>query len=217
MKYSKQFSHKNEFFRKRNILSDNAAIAFVVEEAALVLLIIIQIYKMFGIEYIAKTGIILIPEFAIQNVLWLLSTILFLLIGYLVIAPRDEKVSLIHKNFTNVLIALTQYKVANVNREKSVFVFVEVAYAVILAIAIFIYLDPDINLVPAPWNYVGFAIFLGLGLLLFSHTKEFRQMVYGPTPIQKKIHLGKHEVRRFTSKKTGSIRIADSGHYRRRR
>ncbi len=216
MKYSKQFSHKSEFFSRKNILSDNQAILFVVGEALLLLLAAVQIYRIFGLEYIAKIGFNLFPEIALPNLLWLFGAIIFFLIGYFVIAPRDEKVALIHKNFTNVLIALTQYKVEKASRQKTIFVFVEVAYAVILAIAIFIYLDPEINLVPYPWNYIGFVIFLGLGLLLFSHTKDFRQMVYGLTPIQKRIHHGKSKTRRFTNSRTGSIRIASEKHYRKR-
>ncbi|VVB75074.1 Uncharacterised protein [uncultured archaeon] len=214
MKYSKQFSHKSEFFRRRSILSDNAAIVFVLEEAMLVLLAAVQLYNIFRIEHIAKAGFTFLLDVSIQNFLWLFSTIIFFLIGYFTIALRDEKVGLIHKNFTNVLIALTQYKVKNASRQKTVFVFVETAYAVILAVAIFIYLDPDINLVPYPWNYIGFAVFLGLGLLLFSHTKDFRQLIYGLTPMQKRIHQGKHETRRFTNSRTGSIRVAHEKHYR---
>jgi len=217
MKYSKQFSHKGEFFRRRNILSDNAAIVFVLEEAMLVLLAAVQLYNIFRIEHIAKIGFTLFPEVSIQNFLWLFSTVIFFLIGYFIVTLRDEKVGLIHKNFTNVLIALTQYKVEKASRQKTVFVFVEVAYAVILAIAIFIYLDPEINLVPAPWNYIGFVVFLGLGLLLFSHTKDYRQLIYGATPLQKRIHQGKNETRRFTNLRTGSIRVAHEKHYRRRR
>jgi len=155
--------------------------------------------------------------FGVQNLLWLLGTIAFFLIGYVVIVCRDETVSAVHRNFSRVLFGTTKEKIFNTNKETVIFVFGEIAFATILALSIFLYLDPEINLAPFPMNYVSFAFFLGISLLLFSHTKQFRTLVYGPTPLQKRIHEGEHEIKRFTNPKTGSIRIASKKHYSKNR
>jgi len=94
------------------------------------------------------------------------------------------------------------------------FVIAEIIFAFLIALSIYLYLDPEVNLISFPFNYIAFAFLLGVGLLLFSHTKEFRNIIYGPTLVQQKLHLGKHEIKRFTNPKTGSIRVAPKNHYK---
>ncbi|MFA5125990.1 MAG: hypothetical protein WC462_03225 [archaeon] len=198
-------------------MSVNQAIFFIFEEAILLLLMVIQLYKILGVEFVDKTILFFQFPFGVQNILWLFSTIAFFLIGYVVIAVRDETVSNIHRNFSKVFFGAAKQKVSNLNKEVIIFVFGEIVFATVIAISIFLYLDPEINIVPFPMNIISFAFFLGISLLLFSHTKQFRGLVYGPTPLQKKIHEGKHEVKRFTNPKTGSIRIVPKKNYSKNR
>ncbi len=51
---------------------------------------------------------------------------------------------------------------------------VELILAVILAGAIAIYLDPELNVVPFPWNIVAFGIILGVAAYLYGFTRPFR-------------------------------------------
>ncbi len=217
MSFSKTYPHEIKFLAPRKILTPTQAFLFILEEATLVLLIVLQIYQFIGINFVGPNVVIDPQPILFQNVVWFVGTILFLTLGYVVIAMRDLTVMNIHTNFSGLVFNTTKRKVKDANKETVIFFIAEAAYAIVFAIAIFIYLDPDINLLPATtppmFNYIGFAIIAGFGLFLFSKSKEFRMAVYGPTPIQKRLHHGNIEIRRFTNKKTGSIRIAPKRHY----
>ncbi len=217
MSFSKTYPHELKFLEARKILSPTQAFLFIIEEAILVLLIVLQIYQFIGINFIGERVMIDPQPIMFQNIVWFVGTILFLTLGYVVIAMRDVTVIEIHKNFSGLVFNTAKGKVKNASKETAIFFIAEAAYAIVFAVAIFIYLDPDINVLPAStpplFNYIGFAIVAGFGLFLFSKSKEFRMAVYGPTPVQKRIHHGRVETRRFTNKKTGTIRIAPKKHY----
>jgi hypothetical protein len=217
MSFSKTYPHELKFLAPRKILSPAQAFLFILEEAALVLLIVLQIYQFIGIDFAGANVIINPQPILFQNIVWFVGTILFLTLGYVVIAMRDTTVMNIHTNFSGLVFNTTKHKVKEANKETIIFFLAEASYAIVFAIAIFVYLDPDINLLPATtppmFNYIGFAIIAGFGLFLFSKSKEFRMAIYGPTPVQKRIHHGSIETRRFTNKKTGTIRIAPKKHY----
>lgn len=51
---------------------------------------------------------------------------------------------------------------------------VELLLSVGLAASIAIYLDPEINVVPFPWNIVAFLLMLGIGVGLHLQTRPYR-------------------------------------------
>ncbi|MDP2666861.1 MAG: hypothetical protein Q8P05_05180 [Candidatus Diapherotrites archaeon] len=51
---------------------------------------------------------------------------------------------------------------------------VEILLAVGLAASMAIYLDPDINVVPFPWNIIAFLIMLSIGIWLHTYTRPYR-------------------------------------------
>ncbi len=51
---------------------------------------------------------------------------------------------------------------------------VEVLLAVSIAVSIALYLDPDVNVLPSPWNYAAFVILAGVALLIYRRTRPFR-------------------------------------------
>jgi hypothetical protein len=217
MSFSKTYPHELKFLLPRKILTPMQAFLFIIEEAALVFLIVLQIYQFIGIDFVGTNVVINPQPILFQNIVWFVGTILFLTLGYVVIAMRDTTVRDIHTNFSKLVFNTTKHKVKDASKETVIFFIAEATYAIVFAIAIFVYLDPDINLLPATtppmFNYIGFAIIAGFGLFLFSKSKEFRTAVYGLTPVQKRIHHGNIETRRFTNKKTGSIRITPKKHY----
>ncbi|MFA6065344.1 MAG: hypothetical protein WC746_05870 [archaeon] len=216
MRFSKNYSKEKYFSNPKRILSENLASFFVFEESILLILIVIQAYKLLGIGFVNGTIQLFTTPLLLQNELWFIGSILFFTIGYVVVALRDESVQIIHKNLFKVLFLAAKAKAQNTTKEQLVFVLGEVLFASILAISIFLYLDPEINIVPAPYNYIAFAFFLGLCLLLFSHTKQYRMFVYGPTPIQKRLYHGKHELKRISNSRTGSIRVVPKKRYDRK-
>jgi len=114
-----------------------------------------------------------------------------------------------HKDFSKIVLGTGKEKVFGMEREVVVLLFTEFIFAIMLAVAIYIYLDPEVNIVPWPWNYITFFIVLIFGLYFFSKTKPFREAVYGESRL-KKISPAKRlfPTRRITNKKTGSIRVA---------
>lgn len=54
---------------------------------------------------------------------------------------------------------------------------VEILLAVGIAISIGLYLDPDVNVVPAPWNYVAFVILVITAALIHRRTRPYRVSV----------------------------------------
>lgn len=208
MRFSKNFKHENYFSQKNN-LSPRAAIFFVLEESLLLFLIALQLYAFLGIEFSKGKVLLFQTEPLLQNYLWLIGSIAFFLIGYFIIAVRDKYVWLIHHNFSRLLFGTIKLKITMTDLKTFIFVFTELVFSVLIALSIFIYLDPEVNLVPYPYNYISFAFLLGIAYILFSHSKEFRKKVYGPTPLQKRLNLGNHEVKRVTHHKSGYLRFKE--------
>jgi len=212
MRFSKSYKEKENFFESRKILSDSQVQFFILEEALLLFLIIIQIQRIWSFEVI-NNSLLFSSKVLAPNIYWLIGSIGFFVIGYVVIACRDSTVQLIHKNLFKVLFIEAEDRILNANKKITLFIIAEIIFAFLIATSIYLYLDPEVNVIPFPLNYIGFAFLLGIGLLLFSHTKQFREIVYGPTLVQRKLHLGRHETKRFTNPKTGSIRVVPKNHY----
>lgn len=51
---------------------------------------------------------------------------------------------------------------------------VEIILAIVLAGSIAIYLDPEINVVPFPWNIVAFVVVFVVAAYLYGFTRPFR-------------------------------------------
>ena len=208
MRFSKNFKKEN-FFTQKNILSQRTALFFVIEESFLLFLIAIQLSIFLGIKVVNGSILFFQNIFHTQNYIWFLGSIFFFMIGYLVIALRDRNVWLIHHNFSRLLFGTIKLKIEMTDLRVFIFVFTELVFAVLIALSIFIYADPDVNLVPYPYNYISFILLITLSIGLFSHSKNFRNMVYGPTPIQKRLNLGPHKIKRITNLRTGSIRFKE--------
>jgi hypothetical protein len=195
--------------RKGIFSTEKKAMVFVYEELFILLLVVIQLYKVLSIK-ITNDGInFFTGPVLIQNYLWFFAAILVLIVAYFGIARKDKLVMKLHANFSKIIFGAGKEKVFGVDKEVGVLLFVEFLFAVMLAVAIYVYLDPTVDIVPWPWNYITFFIVLIVGLYFFSKTKSFRETVYGESRL-KKISPAKRlfPTRRITNKKTGSIRIA---------
>jgi len=221
MSESSFLAYKKNFFQMRSILSERQALFFAIEEAVMVFLIVFQIYRFLSIEVVNSQVLFFTKPIFPQSILLFLLSIIIFLVGYVIIAMRDERVWLIHKNFSRIVFGTAKLKIQFTTKRKTLFFFAELVYSLVFALSVFVYLDPDINILPVTTpkivNYIGFTIMLGIGILLFSHTKDFRTLVYGSTPVQKRLHFGRHDLKRTTNKKTGSIRIAARNNYHKKR
>jgi len=181
---------------------------FVYQEIFILFLLVIQLYKIFGMQLTEKGMAIFAVPVLPQNYLWFIATMLTILILYFGIAKKDKMVMKIHQDFSKIVLGTGKEKIFGMEREVVVLLFVEFIFAIMLAVAIYIYLDPEVDIVPWPWNYITFFIVLIVGLYFFSKTKPFRETVYGESRL-KKISPAKRlfPTRRITNKKSGSVRI----------
>jgi hypothetical protein len=194
--------------------NDKRAFFFVIEEFFLVLLIILQLYFIFGIERQGFNLVFFTKPIYFQNILWLVASIVFFVVLYFSIAMHDKKVIKVHKEFSKLLFGTAKQKVFGIKKEVIILMFLEFIFAILIALAIYFYLDPEIsfpilNRVEWPFNLIAFIAFVGFGLYLFSTTKPFRESVYEPSFVSRKIAPVKRlfPTRRITNKKTGSIRV----------
>jgi len=188
---------------------------FVLEEVFLIALIMFLLYKILAIQFL-EGQVLLFSEIApVQNVLWFWGMLIFFLAIYFGIARRDALVMRIHKELFSVIFFESKQKLFAANRQVYGLYIAELVFVIILAMSIYLYLDPEINIVPFPFNFIGFFAFLLLSAYQFSQTKQFRQQMYGPNLITTFLFPKEslHETRRITNKKTGSIRVASKSHY----
>jgi hypothetical protein len=185
------------------------ALAFVCGELILLFLIIIQTYLLLGIKITNKTFTYFNSPINIYQILLFILSILFLLALYFLIALKDKNVMFFHENFSKVVLGTGKDKITGLDREVLSLLFLETIFAIIVAVSIYIYIDPEVNVVPWPYNYLTFiAIFL-FGFYIFSNTRPFREAVYGPGIVQKRILPAKRlfPTKRITTK-SGLIKIS---------
>ena len=188
---------------------------FIMEEFVLASLLVYLAYKVLGAQH-TEYGIEFFAEAVpFQNVIWFWALLAFFLIIYFGIARRDEMISKIHREFSGALWTALKGKFTEARRQNVALVFAEFVFVLIIAVSIFIYLDPEVNIVAAPYNYIAFLAFLAFSIFLYSKTREFRESFYGPS-LAKRVVMNPedhHAFRRVTSPQTGSIRIASKHHY----
>jgi len=168
-------------------LTNNQAILFAWAEVILAFLIIAQLFLFLGIQFVGATATFSISEISIESILLLAGTIILLALLYFLVATKDKNVIKIHKNFSKVVLGTTKEKILGFDRNVFILIFAEFVFATILALSIFIYLDPEINVVPWPLNFVVFFAILIGGLYLFSLTKQFRELNYERGYLQQKV------------------------------
>jgi hypothetical protein len=56
-------------------------------------------------------------------------------------------------------------------------VAIELIVIIILVVGIAVYLDPEIDIIPAPYNYIGFIITAAFAAAIYHYTANFRKSV----------------------------------------
>jgi hypothetical protein len=196
-------------------LTENQAKIFVFLEVLLIILTLVQLYLLLGLD-VFESGLTLFARSAppVQNVLWFVATMILFVTVYFFISKRDSKVIKIHENFSKVILGTSKEKLLGINQNVLILWITQFVFAIILAFSIFVYLDPEVDIVPWPYNYVAFLGVLVVGLYLFSQTKVFREQNYGSGYLLQKIRPAQRifPSRRLTTK-SGNIRVASKKHY----
>jgi hypothetical protein len=184
------------------------------EEVFLLLLIVIEAYKLTGVSILSANTFVIQHNIPFQNYIWFGASIVAFILGHLIITKRDLSVQLIHNKLFHVVASEAKERVINSNVQIVILALGQLMFAIIIALCILLYLDPSVDInypngSPIPFLYkaIAFIVFLGIGLLLFSHTKKAREFYYGPTLAHKKFHHGPHELRHSRNRQTGTIRI----------
>ncbi len=189
--------------------SRNRAILFIAEETLLIFLIILQVFFILDFKVINNQLILFSGKILLQNILWLIASILFYTIIYFGIASRDATVQKVHKELVKFIFSKSKEKIIGANRKVITLVFAEFVFTSALVVSIYLYLDPEINLFPYPTNIIAFLIVALFGYLIFSTTKDFRRETYGRGYLQKKLlkEEGPHMLKRTTKRKNKIIRV----------
>ena len=191
---------------------------FVLCEVILVFLIAALVYKVLGME-IHTYGIYFFQyPLLFQNLLWLIGAVAFLGMIHYAVGARDLLVSKVYKEFWGTLFSEVKFKVNYSSRHVVLLWFVELVVAIVIALSIYVYLDPEVNVLPhLPWyvKIIAFVAIVGFALYIFSQTKLFRELCYGPS-LARRTLVPKHKLfntRRVTSSKRGTIRVASKRRY----
>jgi hypothetical protein len=207
-------SFNNLMKQKEFFSSEKGLMLFIIAEIMLVAFIGYKIFQLLGVKYVNYTVIFFQKPIGINIVIELVIALIIFAIMYFGISLRDKKVMKIHDNLAKTIFGTAKQKFFGMDREVISIFFLEFVFAIIIALAIYIYLDPEVNFVPWPFNYIAFFAFLAFGIYIFSQTKAFREMVYGDSIVKKKI-IPAHRLfptRRLTNKSTGSIRVQHKKH-----
>jgi hypothetical protein len=192
----------------RIFYSEKSAKYFVYEEIFLLFLLVIQLYKILGMQFTDNGLRVFVVPVLSQNILWFVATAIVLCVLYFAIARRERMILDIHKNFSKVIFGAGKKKILGIDKEILVLLFTELIFAIAIALAIYIYLDPEVDIVPWPFNYITFFVVLIVGLYFFSKTKPFRESVYGESRLKRFAPAKRlFPTRRITNIKTGSIRV----------
>lgn len=193
---------------------------FVVCEAVLVLLIALLLYKILWLQ----TGSFAIPsmEDPVQflNVALLVSSVIFGVLVNYAIVTHDDNVRLIQKQLFGTIFAETKKKATGTNKQVALLWVFEIVIALIIAVSIYVYLDPEINVLPPSvptWaKIVGFCALVGFALYVFSQTKMFRDIFYGPSLLRSVLWSKERNfhLKRTTNPARKTVRIASADSYR---
>jgi hypothetical protein len=199
---------------ERFFSSNKRAFYFVLEEAGLLTLWIAQLILLLGINISSNNILFFQRPITLSMVIWFFCNSLFLLVLYFGIALRDKKVMKIHKDFSKIIFGTAKQKVFGIDRETLSLLLFEFLFAIIIALSIAFYLDPELEFpglskVPFPLNLIMFLAFVIFGIYLFSKTKPFREMVYEPSLVSKKILPAERlfPTKRITNPLSGSVRV----------
>jgi len=89
---------------------------------------------------------------------------------------RIQKIKQINKEGTGFLKLVVLDKIFKVKEDKRyiMLIILELLLVCVLAASIYLYLDPEVNYVPFPYNYISFILILVGFLWLYTKTKPFR-------------------------------------------
>jgi hypothetical protein len=171
------------------MLSKKQAAAFIFLEVLLALIIVLQlkniIQALLGINFVSFLSF---ESTLFDSAILLFLAIFLLSIGQIVVVKKDKTVAEVHEGFSKVILGSAKRKIFGIRTEIIALWIAEFAFASVIAMSIYIYLDPNVDIVPFPYNFVGFFGLLAFGLILFSHTKHFRRAVYGQGFLQSKLN-----------------------------
>ncbi len=192
------------------MLSRNKCIFFLFEELTLIILLVMQLGYLVRLLSGVETIFPISYDFALfQTVTWIFCFIVLLLIGYYYIAKRNPLILYVHKNFSDIIFETTKSKIKGANRQIVVLVLLEMLLVFFIAVSIYVYLDPEVNLVPFPWNIIIFGLLLFFMVLVFNKTRYFREATYGQGFLQSIFFPHKHyyPIKRSTHSRAGTIHI----------
>ncbi|MCX6800980.1 MAG: hypothetical protein NTZ73_02235 [Candidatus Diapherotrites archaeon] len=191
------------------MLSKKQATAFIFLEVLLALIIVLQVKNI--VKALLGTNFVSFLSFEstlFDSAILLFLAVFLLSIGQIVVVKKDKTVAEVHKGFSKIILGSAKRKILGIRTEIIVLWIAEFAFASVIAMSIYVYLDPEVNIVPFPYNFIGFLGLLTFGMIIFSHTKPFRRAVYGQGFLQSKIRPARQSGKKAAPRPKKKKRIA---------
>lgn len=162
--------------------------SWVIIETISVILCVLSFFSIFrfGYDFSAKNLFFFI-DFSFLNIVFFVSClVIFLLVHFLILSHYSESVKIKNDAIYNIKKVAKDKLSSAKHKESVVLILSEFVFSVVVAFSIYFYLDPEINIIPFPWNFIFFIGFVIVSLYLFSYTYDFRSSKKLNKPIGKR-------------------------------
>lgn len=145
-------------------------------EIVAVLLFVYQLFQIILIKIEGGSLLVLFEQDPMQYIFLVLAAI-FLAAVYFSIAKKLPALHEAQKSAPKLIKETFGKKITNAKEDSRVaaILLLQFIFAMVIVLSIAIYLDPETNLVQAPWNYILFIIFVAASFWFYRYTKFFRE------------------------------------------
>ena len=143
-----------------------------------VILAILFVYELFQIVLLKIEGESITVSFTENPTRYLvfgLTAVLLILI-YIILMKKQPLAYKAQKEAPSLIKEVAKQKLTSAKQDTRVIalLMLQFAFVIVIVMSIALYLDPETNIVPFPWNVIGFIAFVGISIWLYHYTKFFR-------------------------------------------
>lgn len=147
----------------------------LIAELAVAILFVYQIFQIILIRSELGSFTVSFEQDPVSYIFLVLTGIVLVSI-YLLINKKFPELSEAHKGVGSLIKISAKNKLIGAKDDSRVLalLLLQFTFVMVIVVSIALYLDPETNIVPFPWNIIGFVIFVAGSFWLYSYTKFFR-------------------------------------------
>jgi len=156
-------------------ITKNKFYSILVAELAIAILFIYQFFQIILIRSELGSFTVSFGQDPVSYIFFGLTALVLISI-YVLIAKKFPDVKNAQKGIGILIKSSAKNKVVGAKNDSRVLalLLLQFIFVMVFVISIAIYLDPATNIVPFPWNIIGFVLFVAGSFWLYSYTKFFR-------------------------------------------